>query len=64
MLDPEVIALGGGVSLAGDFLYEPLRTQVKEKVFFRCDYTIVPASMGNDAGTIGAAMLCSHAANA
>lgn len=57
IIDPEVIALGGGVSLAGDFLYEPLRRKVKRKVFFRCAYDIVPAVMGNDAGTIGAAML-------
>lgn len=63
ILDPEVVALGGGVSLAGDFLYEPLRKKVKEKVFFRCEYDIVPAVMGNDAGTIGAAMLRSSASH-
>ena len=61
ILDPEVVALGGGVSLAGDFLYEPLRKLVKEKNFFKAEYDIVPAVMGNDAGTIGAAMLVSNA---
>ncbi|MCE5236082.1 MAG: ROK family protein [Clostridiaceae bacterium] len=57
ILDPEVIALGGGVSLAGDFLFEPLRENVRKKVFFPAFGRIVPAQTGNDAGVIGAAML-------
>lgn len=57
LLDPEVVALGGGVSLAGDFLIEPLRRQVQDKSFFKHPYPIVLASMGNDAGIVGAAML-------
>jgi glucokinase len=57
LLDPEVIALGGGVSLAGDFLFEPLRENVSKKIFFSSCGRIVPAQMGNDAGIIGAAML-------
>lgn len=56
LLDPEVIALGGGISLTGDFLYRPLNRLVKEKVFFKCDYSIVPAKLGNDGGIIGAAL--------
>lgn len=57
LLDPEVVALGGGVSLAGDFLYEPLRELVRQKSFFNYPHKIVPAELGNDAGIIGAAML-------
>lgn len=57
LLDPEVIAIGGGVSHAGDFLFEPLRKCVLEKCFFDSHGEIVPAVMGNDAGIIGAAML-------
>lgn len=57
LLDPEVIALGGGVSLAGDFLFEPLREQVRQKSFFHFPHKVVPAELGNDAGIIGAAML-------
>ena len=57
ILDPEVIAIGGGVSLAGDFLFEPLRKIIRKKSFFKVDYQIVPAQLGNDAGIIGAAML-------
>ena len=57
LLDPEIVAVGGGVSLAGDFLFEPLRDQVKQKTFFKIDYEIVPAQLGNKAGIIGAALL-------
>ncbi len=57
MLDPEVIALGGGVSLAGEFLFTPLRANVKQKCFFKNCGRIVEAQLGNDAGIIGAAML-------
>ena len=56
-LDPEVTALGGGVSLAGDFLFVPLRERVKQKSFFKVYHEVVPAQLGNDAGIIGAAML-------
>lgn len=57
LLDPEVIAIGGGVSHAGDFLFEPLRKAVLKKCFFDSHGEIVPAVMGNDAGIVGAAML-------
>lgn len=57
LLDPEVIAIGGGVSHAGDFLFEPLNRLTLEKCFFDECCQVVPAVMGNDAGIIGAAML-------
>jgi glucokinase len=57
LLDPEVIALGGGVSLAGEFLLEPLRANVADKVLYKKYGSIVSACLGNDAGIIGAAML-------
>lgn len=57
LLDPEVVALGGGVSLAGDFLFDPVRELVKQKSFFKTYHEIVPAQLGNTAGMIGAAML-------
>lgn len=64
LLDPEVVALGGGVGQAGEFLLEPLRERVEKGSFFRHPYRIVPASMGNDAGIVGAAMLAKNAAGA
>lgn len=57
ILDPEVIALGGGLCAAGDFLFSRLRKSVLEKCYFGSCGEIVPAVMGNDAGIIGAAML-------
>lgn len=57
LLDPEVIAIGGGVSHAGDFLFAPLNKLSQKKCFFRECGKVVPAIMGNDAGIIGAAML-------
>lgn len=57
LLDPEVIAIGGGVSHAGEFLFAPLNALTQKKCFFRECGKVVPAVMGNDAGIIGAAML-------
>jgi len=59
LYDPEVIALGGGVSKAGDFLLDKVRTLMPELVFFRTmPYARIElARLGNDAGIIGAAML-------
>lgn len=59
LLDPERIAIGGGVSGAGSFLLEPLRADVKQKCFFETCPEIVVASAGNDAGIIGAGLIVS-----
>lgn len=56
-LDPEAVALGGGVSLAGDFLFTPLRRKVEEKSFLKVPHQVVPAELGYHAGMIGAALL-------
>lgn len=59
LLSPEVIAFGGGVSKAGEFLLEPLRSRVAQLILNKSlPYArIVQAQMGNDAGIIGAALL-------
>jgi len=58
-LDPEVIALGGGVSAAGDFLLNKVIAAMDGKgVFAGQKYADIRiAKSGNDAGLIGAAML-------
>jgi len=58
-LDPEVIALGGGVSKAGDFLLDAVRTEVAKLVMYKTlPYARIEiARLGPDAGIIGAAML-------
>lgn len=59
ILDPECIAIGGGISQAGDFILNPLRQEVNKRVFTKeVSYgDIVLAELGNDAGIIGAAFL-------
>ncbi len=55
-VNPELIALGGGVSSAGDFLLNALRPKVEELTTMvpRGTTKIVQATLGNDAGAIGA----------
>ncbi len=57
ILDPEVLAIGGGVCGAGAFLFEPLQELVTKRCFYKTRGKLVPAELGNDAGMIGAAML-------
>jgi glucokinase len=61
LLNPEVIALGGGVGAGGaDLLLEPLRAAVASRVGPWVDLTgtrIIPAEQGNEAGLLGAARL-------
>lgn len=63
LLDPQIIAIGGGLSQAGDILFQPLRVRLLEKCFISSSGNILPASMGNDAGIIGAALLHRHLAS-
>ena len=59
ILDPEVIVLGGGVSMAGDFLLDAVREAMKPLIFYKTmPYARVElARLGADAGIIGAALL-------
>jgi len=56
VLSPEVVAIGGGLSLSGDLLFMPLRAALGEIAFDtplqRC--RVVPAALGTDAGLVGA----------
>ncbi|MFD2671001.1 ROK family glucokinase [Marinicrinis sediminis] len=58
ILNPQRYIIGGGVSKAGDFLFQALREHYKTMAppTFG-DMEIVPAVLGNDAGMIGAAGL-------
>ena len=60
ILQPEIICLGGGVSNAeDDLLLDPLRQLVQEAVFDKhIPIRLEKASLGNDAGVVGAALLC------
>ncbi len=64
-VNPETIALGGGVSSAGDYMLDAIRPRLDELVTMtpremRRDTKISIASLGNDAGAIGAAAMARH----
>ncbi|MFU0800164.1 MAG: ROK family protein [Xylanivirga thermophila] len=59
IFDPDIIAIGGGVSRAGDFLLDALNKEVEEHIFYKDlpHAKLCISELGNDAGIIGAAML-------
>ena len=58
-VDPDMIILGGGVSRAGDFLLDAVKATLPEYLFYPTlkQPELSIASLGNDAGIIGAALL-------
>lgn len=60
LLDPAIVVVGGGVAAAGDLLLEPARQAFGEHLSargYRPEARLELASMGNDAGIVGAADL-------
>jgi glucokinase len=60
LLDPALIVIGGGVGAAGDLLLTPARRGFADQLSargHRPEATITLASMGNEAGIVGAADL-------
>lgn len=59
ILNPGRVVIGGGVSFAGDLLFEPIRATVAERApaAYREGVDIVPAGLGDNAGLLGAAAL-------
>lgn len=57
-VEPEVLCLGGGVSNQGDYLIDPLREAVYSQLFPFVEKRpkVMTATLGNDAGIIGAAL--------
>lgn len=58
-IDPQMIVLGGGVSLAGEFLLDAVREELAPMIFVKSmPYASIElAQLGNEAGIIGAALL-------
>ena len=56
IFNPDVVVLAGGVTQAGDWLFEPLRAEVKRRAFRpaveACE--IVPGTLPGTAGVVGA----------
>lgn len=60
LLDPAIVVIGGGVSAAGELLLAPARCAFLDQLSargHRPEATFALASMGNDAGIVGAADL-------
>ncbi len=58
VVNPEVFVIGGGVSKAGEILFDFIRPAFKKYAFHACRETdMVLATLGNDAGIYGAAGL-------
>ncbi|QPZ39264.1 ROK family protein [Paramicrobacterium chengjingii] len=56
LLAPEVIVLGGGLAQAGDALFGPVRERLYSHLTFHRRPELMHASIGQDAGLVGAAM--------
>ena len=58
VVNPEIIVIGGGVSKAGEMLFDLLMPSFKKYVFSGCaDAKFALAKLGNDAGVFGAAKM-------
>jgi glucokinase len=59
LCDLEVVAIGGGLSQAGPLLFDPLEASLRERVGleFGRAVRVVPASLGQESGLVGAAAL-------
>ena len=64
LIDPEMYVIGGGVCEAGDLLLDPVRQAFEKHLTARSHRPlpqIVAATLGNDAGLVGAADLAREA---
>jgi glucokinase len=57
LMDPELIVIGGGLSLAGQTLLSPLAAELAAGLAWRPAPRLVAGDFGADAGRIGAALL-------
>jgi glucokinase len=60
LFNPEILVFGGGVSLLGDLLFDPMRDAIQtyciDSAYWR-DLRIEPAALGENVSVIGAASL-------
>lgn len=59
VLNPEMVVISGGVTRAGEHLFEPLRAEVRRRAFRHAEQRcrIVSSSLGSTAGVVGAAYM-------
>lgn len=60
LLNPQIVVIGGGVSEGGESFIQRIEKEVKKRAFPSATkhLKVVKARLGNNAGFIGAAMLC------
>jgi len=63
-VDPSLVVLGGGISRAGDTLLAPVRAELDRLLAWRSAPRLVTASLGTEAGRIGAGILAFQRADA
>ena len=63
LLDPQLIVLGGGLSLAGDALLRPLAERIEAGLAWRPPVPLRAAHFGDRSGQIGAALIGWQAAD-
>lgn len=63
LFDPEIVVLGGGVTGAGEMLFEPVRRIARSRVLRRAAAAvpIVPSALGTQLGVYGAAAVALEA---
>ena len=62
LLSPDRIVIGGGLSMAGHWLFDPIRETVRARAMRQvAEVPIVPARLGSLAGLMGAALLARDA---
>jgi glucokinase len=59
LLNLEVVSIGGGLSQAGPLIFDPLQESLRRhaRLSFATSVAVVPATLGQDAGLVGAAAL-------
>jgi glucokinase len=59
LLNLEVVSIGGGLSQAGPLIFDPLQESLHRhaRLSFAARVAVVPATLGQDAGLVGAAAL-------
>ena len=61
--NPELFILGGGISLIGEPLFEPIRRSLREHIMdpsYLRGVRVLPAALGDEAGLVGAMVLASQ----
>lgn len=59
LLNPALVVIGGGISKAGDSLFQPLREELNRQItsWSKAERKVVPAALGDDSVLFGAMVL-------